>query len=390
MPESFADMLSYALTTLFGAAAGILAEKFLNVSGRLILPLWHGTVGKLYRRRRNQREAKLIGFSETFSVGAAKHQIYVRQFSPRGFAPGHLKASRVPDQPAAYLMRNLREPLRPALPDDLETAIEAKRLELQSAPEAWNAEKFALRRIRVSRTGNHEEPTIDLGYAVTDYAAFQVVAGAWERHYKNLDGVIQDLRADDLWDVLPGLSNSFGVNLTLETADDHLLLARRSDKANSARNLRHVAVNEGMSLEDIDPRTDLPDPYLTAVRGIEEELGIDLAEEPGARGRITFHSLVCDVTRYEWALLGHVDLRQTKWTNAAIQGARKLGAAPDDWESNKLAFVPFDAKSIEAVLEDDSDWVGHGYINVLLSAIFRLRSNRAAFINRARETLMRS
>ncbi|PNH83977.1 hypothetical protein CXZ05_10255 [Arthrobacter sp. AFG20] len=144
-----------------------------------------------------------------------------------------------------------------------------------------------------------------------------------------------------------------------------------------------------MALADIDPKTDLPDPYLTALRGIEEELGMDLSEEPDMRSRITFHSLICDVTRYEWALLGHVNLTQTKWTNAVIQGARKLGVAPDDWETNKLTFVPLDRKSIEKVLEDDSDWVGHGYINLLLSAVFRLRGDRIAFMNKARATLMK-
>lgn len=389
MPEWLSEMLSYAFTTVAGAAAGIGAEKFLNISSRVIQPLWHATFGKMYRRRRSEQEAKLIGFSETFSVGAAKHQIYVRQFAPRGFAPDHLKSSRVPDQPAPNVIRNLRASLVPATPADLDAAIQAKRVELETAPEAWNAEKVTLRRIRVSRAGNHEEPTIDLSYAVTDYASFQVIAGAWERHYKNLADANQDLHAEDLRDVLPGLSNSFGINLTLETADDHLVLTQRSDKAHSAKNLRHVSVNEGMSLADIDPKTDLPDPYRTALRGIEEELGIDLSEEPDIRKRITFHSLICDVTRYEWALLGHVNLSQTKWTNAVIHGARKLGAAPDDWETNKLTFIPLDRKSIEAVLADDSDWVGHGYINVLLSAMFRLRSSRVAFLNRARATLMK-
>lgn len=382
------EVWSYWLTTFLSAAAGIGAEKFLNVSGRVIQPLWHASFGRMHRRRRRLREEKLIGGAETFAVGAAKHQIYVRQFAPSGFAAGHLTASRVPDQPAPSLISKLRTPLQPAASASFHEAIEAKRLELDSAAESWNAEKVALRRIRVSRTGNHEEPTLDLGYGVTDYATFQVIASAWEGHYKGF-GAGQDLEAEDLRDVLPGLSNSFGINLTVETADDHLLLTQRSARASSAKNLRHISVNEGMALADIDPKTDLPDPYLTALRGIEEELGMDLSEEPDMRSRITFHSLICDVTRYEWALLGHVNLTQTKWTNAVIQGARKLGVAPDDWETNKLTFVPLDRKSIEKVLEDDSDWVGHGYINLLLSAVFRLRGDRIAFMNKARATLMK-
>ncbi|MFJ5860929.1 hypothetical protein ACIQCM_05880 [Pseudarthrobacter sp. NPDC092439] len=388
MPHWFSETLSYASTTIGGAVAGILAEKFLNITGRVIYPVWNVTGGKVLRRRRTAQDAKLIGLSETFAVGAAKHQIYIRQFAPRGFSEGHLTASRLPDQPAPSLIRSLREPLLPASPADLEAAILEKRAALEAAPEAWNAEKIALRRIRVSRAGNHEAATLDLGYAVTDYASFQTIADAWEKRYKSLDDAGRDLTAEDLWDVLPGLSNSFGINLTLETADDHLVLTQRSGKASSAKNLRHVSVNEGMALADINPKTDLPDPYLTAIRGVEEELGIDLGEEPDIRQRITFHSLICDVTRYEWALLGHVNLSQTKWTNAEIHSARKLGAAPDGWESSELTFISLDPKSIGATLADDSTWVGHGYINLLLSAVFRLRGSRTELLNIARSTLL--
>lgn len=388
MSDWVSEVWSFTVTTVVGAAAGIGAEKFLNVTGRVIQPLWYASFGRMHRRRRRLREEKLIGGAETFAVGAAKHQIYVLQFAPSGFAPGHLTASRVPNQPAPSLISKLRMPLQPAAPAHLQEAIEAKRLELDSAPEAWNAEKLALRRIRVSRMGNHEEPTVDLGYGITDYATFQVIASAWETKYRDL-GAGQELTAEDLRDVLPGLSNSFGINLTVETADDHLLLTQRSAKASSAKNLRHISVNEGMALADIDPKTNLPDPYLTALRGMEEELGVDLSEDPDIRSRITFHSLICDVTRYEWALLGHVDLTQTKWTNAVFQGARKLGGAPDDWETNNLTFVPLDRKSIEKELEDDSNWVGHGYMNLLLSAVFRFRGDRSAFLNKARATLMK-
>ncbi|UVJ39526.1 hypothetical protein [Arthrobacter sp. CJ23] len=388
MSDWVSEVWSFTFTTFVSAAAGVGAEKFFNISGRVIQPLWYNTFGRIHRRRRRAQDAKLIGGAETFAVGAARHQIYVRQFAPRGFSPDHLTARRVPDQPAHVLIEDLRQALRPGQAAELQEGIDARRLELDAAPEAWNAEKLALRRISVSRIGTDEEPTIDLGYAVTDYATFQVIANAWEKQSKNLAAEGQDLTAEDLRDILPGLSNSFGINLTIETADDDLLLTQRSAKASSAKNLRHISVNEGMAPADIDPRTDLPDPYLTALRGIEEELGIDLNDEPEIRKRITFHSLVCDVTRYEWALLGHVNLTQTKWTNATIQGARKLGAAPDDWETNELTFIPFNRKSLEDALGDDSNWVGHGYMNLLLSAMFRLRKDRSAFLEKARTVLM--
>lgn len=379
MSELVSWVWSYPLSLLLSASAGVLAEKLLNISGRVVQPLWYRTFGRIHRRRRLREESRFIGAAETFKVGAAKHEIYVRQFAVEGFRAEHLETGTVPPQTSATLIANLPSRLQPATDLDIAVAIEKKRRELAAAPDAWNAEKLALRRIAVSRHGSMELPMLKLQFAKTDHASFQVVAAAWEERFTaGLEG--GELRGEELLDVLPGLSNSFGINLTVETADDQLLLTRRSAKASGGRNLRHISVNEGMALMDQDPRSGLPDPYRTALRGIAEELGVDLGGEPDIRERITFHSLVCDVTRYEWALLGHVNLTQTAWTNASFIHARKLGMGPDDWESSSLEFIPMTKDAVEEALRDDSEWVGHGYVNLLLSAMHRLRGERQAIL----------
>lgn len=142
-----------------------------------------------------------------------------------------------------------------------------------------------------------------------------------------------------------------------------------------------------MSVEDVNPATRLPDPYMTAMRGMEEELGIHFGDEREIRSRITFHSLICDVTRYEWALLGHVNLTRTKWTDGAFLNARKFGMGADDWESSELSFVPLTRSGVIEALKDDSEWVGHGYVNLLLSAMHRLRLDRAALLDAARSSI---
>lgn len=222
----------------------------------------------------------------------------------------------------------------------------------------------------MSREGSDELPVLTLRFAETDHASFLAIAAEWESLMAaGLEG--GPLRGEELLDILPGLSNSFGINLTVETADGQLLLTRRSAKTASGQNLRHISVNEGMALVDVDPLTGRPDPYRTALRGIAEELGVDLEAQPEMRDRITFHSLVCDVTRNEWALLGHVDLRETVWTSASFLHARQLGMAPDAWESNAIEFIPMTKTAIETALEDDKEWVGHGYINLALSSVHR-------------------
>ncbi len=340
----------------------------------------------MHRQRRLRRETLFQGATETFAVGAAKHEIYVRQFAVDGFQKAHLSSGTMPQQSSATLVAKLHPRLRPAPPSELEQMIEDKRTELNTTPGAWNAEKFALRKLEVSRVGSHELPVLKLDFAKTDYASFQVVASEWQKRFTaGLEG--GELRGEELLDVLPGLSNSFGINLTVETADDHIILTTRSAKTSGGKNLRHISVNEGMALPDQDPKTGLPDPYRTALRGIAEELGVDLEQEPGIHDRITFHSLICDVTRYEWALLGHVNLTQTDWTNAAFVQARKWGMGPDDWETNSLQFIPMTRADVEEALRDDSDWVGHGYINLVLSSMYRMRRDQRAILAAARSAL---
>ncbi|MCC3294926.1 hypothetical protein LJ756_09850 [Arthrobacter sp. zg-Y411] len=378
---------SYSFALLLSASAGVVAEKFLNISGRLVQPLWYKTFGRIHRQRRLRRETRLLGSGETFAVGAAKHEIYVRQFAVDGFRPEHLFSATLPAQSAGGLVDRLPTRLQPGGAADLERMIEDKRRELDAAPGAWNAEMLALRRLEVSRVGSHELPALKLHYAKTDYASFQVISSEWEKRFaEGLAG--GEILGEELLDVLPGLSHSFGINLTIETADDHLLLTRRSAKTSGGRNLRHISVNEGMALMDLDPKTGLPDPYRTALRGISEELGIDLENEPDIRNRITFHGLICDVTRYEWALLGHVNLTQTGWTNASFIAARRLGMGPDDWESNGLEFIPMTKAAVEEALRDDAEWVGHGYMNLVLSAMHRLRSDHRAILAAVRSALV--
>lgn len=316
---------------------------------------------------------------EMYAVGAARHGIYIRQFAADGLAPENLVSYAVP-QEGTPGQQPVPEPLLPLTTRELNRRIEAMRAKLERTPGAWNAETVALRQVEVSRTGSYELPVLKLGYARSDYATFRTVADAWAEHSGSARPTPGDLQ-----DVLPGLSNSFGINLTVVTADGELLLTTRSVKTATAADLRHISVNEGMSVADEDPETGIPDPYRTALRGIEEELGADL----GADGRryITFHSLVCDVARYEWALLGHVDLTGTEWTSAAFRHARMLGVAPDYWETSNIEFIPFNAEAVQEALQDDSNWVGHGYVNLLLSALHRMPGHRSTLLSTAHAAL---
>lgn len=54
------------------------------------------------------------------------------------------------------------------------------------------------------------------------------------------------------------------------------------------RNEFDCGITEGMNETDIDPKTGLPDPYMTAMRGLHEEMAINLDSE-------VFLRVICDV-----------------------------------------------------------------------------------------------
>lgn len=370
LAETFSTGLSpafLAVTAMAGFAAGMAAQRLRS----RLRPAGHPAA---LEHREEPADPQM------YEVGAAGHRIYVRQFAVDGLRPEHLISHTVPQESNENLLSGLDPRLLPLPAPELARRAEATRTELEQTPGAWNAETVALRQVEVSRAGSHELPVLKLGYARSDYATFRAVAGAWAEQ----SGQTR-LTPEDLQRVQPGLSHSFGINLTVETADGQLMLTTRSAKIATAANLRHITVNEGMSVSDEDPETGVLDPYRTALRGIEEELGVDL----GADGRrhITFHSLICDTTRYEWALLGHVNLTGTEWTSSSFRHARLLGIAPDSWETSNIEFIPFDAEAVQEALQDDSNWVGHGYVNLLLSALHRMPGHRSTLLSTAHAAL---
>ena len=70
-------------------------------------------------------------------------------------------------------------------------------------------------------------------------------------------------------------------------------------------------------------------------------------------------------------MLAHVDLRGTSWSSSEILAARAIGAAHDDWEASEIRLVPF---TVEAVVEEcmrPAEWIPHGLLNLVTSAVTR-------------------
>lgn len=358
------------LAGALGVVGGIVVDR--TAGDLVVVPVrdWirRQTLGRAQRRSRRKSQDRYGVSGEVLLVGPEKHPLFIHQFAVNGFDPAmvttELRPARTADELVASLPPSVAGPEWDALAGDI---AQEQRI-LERSEQFWNAEKLALRRVISSREPTAERPQLHLGFAPTDYAAYRVVGRRWEAlgadRHERLDG-------ENLRTVIPALSQSFGVNLTVETDDGHVLLTRRSMRTNGWNGRLHISVNEGMATVDVG--TDgCPDPYRTAERGLEEELGLDVD-----RSSITLHTLVLDVGKYEWAFLGHVDLRGTRWTSQRILAHRALGAAMDDWETLTpvpCRFLPDDV--LELLRQRGTAWVPHGYLNLLLSTVHRFPRER--------------
>ena len=334
---------------------------------------WRRTISGTKAMRRLQVSGELL------RVGHRSEYIFIHQFSPVGFDSDRLHTKVIAERPLESRIAGLPDELRPIAVSGLSQRIEQERLRLAEQPTAWNEEKLGLSAVFVGREPRRDWPTLTLHFHQTDYATFLVIGRAWQEHVEGLD-LAELLPAERLRTVLPGLSHSFGINATVVTADRRLLLTKRSAVTSSARPLKHISVNEGMRADDLDENK-VPDPYTTLMRGIREEIGID-----ASAGRATFHTLMLDATRYQWALLGHVDLTDTEWDAARVLSARAVGRAVDNWETDRIRAIPFTLDDVLRELENPDTWIAHGWVNLLLSAMYAFKSGHDRLLTLLTET----
>lgn len=173
----------------------------------------------------------------------------------------------------------------------------------------------------------------------------------------------------ELFNGVPGLLNSIGLNATLVTDDDKLVLVKRNPRMSSGRSGWHISVNEGMLPEDCVRDGEL-DPRVGLVRGVKEELGIDI--DPRC---VKIHTAMLDMRRYQFGLLGHIDLRGSRTSAAHVQRARMLGNAKDKSENARLSFIDWTYEDVRSKLLE-TEWIAHGWLNLILSAIQHFPSHR--------------
>lgn len=139
--------------------------------------------------------------------------------------------------------------------------------------------------------------------------------------------------------------------------------------------MRHVAVNEGLDERDLDDHG-RPDLTGALVRGAWEELGCRVSP-----GQIVLHSIVLDVTRYQWGALGHIDLRDTATDLETLRRIRAVGEGTDGWENDALTAIDCTPDAVlQSLGTGHATWVAHGWLNLALTGIALWPRRRQDFL----------
>lgn len=225
-------------------------------------------------------------------------------------------------------------------PLELPPDVEALRAEVMMEEEAkkkagehfhWNGPQLALKRYRIGRTVPDEKMELHLVLQNTDYYTFRATVLSLDRPLKDGKTLREKYLNPAPEDPIPFLAIGLGVAFVLFTSDEKLILSRRSSHASARPGELDISFVEGIHAQ-LDRTSDgtCPNVYSSAIRGAEEEVGIDL-QPPD------FHLLGFGVDHdyYQWNLIGMANLPMT--SQEALR--RRTRGASGKWEVRDFPII---------------------------------------------------
>jgi len=293
-------------------------QRFTRAVGRMS--------GKIRNRvlRRDQAQA------DTFSIGGVRTPIHIVEGD----------GAQVIDEQRMSVIVNHEFA---ALPDDFrpwteEIAAEQEERSGRGEQAFWNGPNYAVEGLSISRSALDELPEICLRLKESDYFSF-LATQQLDREFP--DGTTprnRYLQENDPENVPTFMSCSFGTNVALVTADNQLIVARRSHRVGSRPNLWSSSANEGLSRQlDSDGRS-APDIYRVMRRGVDEELSISREEY-----RLELLAITVERHVHQWGAFFTGTLHTLTGSDVL---ARRSRGVPDKWESAELRLVPFTPASV--------------------------------------------
>ncbi|NUM45498.1 MAG: hypothetical protein HUU38_12410 [Anaerolineales bacterium] len=223
----------------------------------------------------------------------------------------------------------------------------------------WNGPMYSLEKYARGRTIPEENLEITLTFRPSDYFTFQATITSLDTNLLTPPAVLtlrqKYLQGHELSNPIPFLSNGFGIALAVITKDKKLILTRRNTNIGVRPGQLDSSVVEG--IQPILDRSNTykgPDLYRTAIRGAQEELGIQLLQED-----IHFLGFGLDTEYYQWGLLG---IAYCSETIEQIREIRTRGIG-GKWEVNQIEAIDINPKQILARLKENKIW-SIGFVTV--------------------------
>lgn len=161
---------------------------------------------------------------------------------------------------------------------------DVKRREAKGETVPFNGLGYQLEKFFVGRrTGLDEQPILTLHFRPTDYFSMLVTDNTLDEPIivNNTKTTLRERYAhsvDLAYNPVPEFATHFGVGLMVITADNKIIFSERGPTAVDAFAF-FPSVAEGASRPVDAGQNGAPDPYRTAVRGIPEELGIEVSAD---------------------------------------------------------------------------------------------------------------
>ncbi|KAK3101518.1 hypothetical protein FSP39_004162 [Pinctada imbricata] len=212
--------------------------------------------------------------------------------------------------------------------------------------EIENNPKAALKELIILREGDDEEQRLQLRFKETEYCHQQAMRFVW----RSLTEEERNLTVPCKTEVSDCFSNTFGLQICVLTYEgdgnpQKFMFPQRANRTGIPTPGAYTGgAVEGASVLDYTPDGKSYDLVQTAVRGLKEELSIELSIEE--REVICITTLYLAFDNYEWGMCGFLDLSDPRLSennrvSAAVLQDRFVSGPKDKFEHSKVKFVPF-------------------------------------------------
>jgi len=208
---------------------------------------------------------------------------------------------------------------------------------------------MALKSIQIVRDGEKEHQKLKLFFTKNKYT-----------HHRAMQKVWEGLDEKTKWDYFHGSVNtcsefatSLGVQVAVISADGYFIFTRRARHLSLPGGIL-CGITEGMNQDDMTRGT--PDIFKTAIRGVKEELGIDVKDTHAVHFTTIFSSFIT----YHLGFIGYIDLRQpvvgptNHLTKEEVMEAF-ANAPKDKYETEELVPVKLELEPMRSFIEEEYD-----------------------------------